>query len=182
MIYSLQMSTKEKIGVIIAMSLGCLYATRIIYIIIASTNPVPSAGITAAVKTSFLPGIGKFSEPTYELADLLIWSNAEVAVTIMAASIPFFRVLLRQVRSSYSGRSKKPYRQSYRLESYGGAMGNGTLGRKGIKEIPKVRGPDGDDLSERSILGDGIIVGSGGHGNIVKSSEVTIEYSEERKT
>ncbi|KAF2658914.1 hypothetical protein K491DRAFT_582023, partial [Lophiostoma macrostomum CBS 122681] len=85
-IYHLQMSGKEKAGVIVAMSLGFL------------------AGITAAVKTAFLPGAGDFTDPNFDFTDLLIWSLAETAVTIIAASIPFFRVLLRRVRSSYKNR------------------------------------------------------------------------------
>jgi hypothetical protein len=150
------MSKKEKVGVIIAMSLGCL------------------AGITAAVKTSTLPGIGKFKDPTFQLADLLIWSNAEVAVTIIAASIPFFRVLLKHIASSYD-RSKPP-KNSYRLESYGAERATIGTGSKRVKEIERI---GDDDWSERGIMEDGTIINNGV--SIMKSSEITIEYAEERK-
>jgi hypothetical protein len=93
----------------------------------------------------------------------------------MAASIPFFRVLLRAVTSSYS-RSQPPYRQSYRLDSYANG-GVSRTGRKGVREIPGRA--DDDNMSEQSILRDGIVVHNG---TIVKSSEVTIEYSEDRKS
>ncbi|KAF2707091.1 hypothetical protein K504DRAFT_492641, partial [Pleomassaria siparia CBS 279.74] len=74
-----------------------------------------SAGIVAAIKTSFLPGVGDFSDMTFQIVDLLIWSDAETAVTILAASIPFFRVLIRDTTTK--GGINDPYRQSYRLES-----------------------------------------------------------------
>lgn len=151
------MSRKEKVGVIIAMSLGCL------------------AGITAAVKTSTLPGIGKFKDPTFQLADLLIWSNAEVAVTIIAASIPFFRVLLRHITSSYD--RSKPKRHSYRLESYGGKIATIGTGSKGPKERERI---GDDDWSERGIMEDGMIVSNGP--SIMKNSEITIEYAERKAT
>jgi hypothetical protein len=122
------------------------------------------AGITATIKTSTLPGVGEFSDPTHQLADLLIWSNAEVVVTIIAASIPFFRVLLRTITSSYQ-KSKRSgggqYRQSYRLESYGNdrsfGIGMGRRSRnRGIIEIPA----RGDEMSDKSILGDGMVMGA----------------------
>src|SRR5687768_12427180 len=97
----------------------------------------------------------------------MIWSNAEVAVTIIAASIPFFRVLLRHITSSH-GRSKQIRANSYRLGSYGyGTNANGSrTGRHGVKEIISVSKSGGMDRmrdldefseSERSILGqDGV--------------------------
>ena len=136
-----------------------------------------SAGITAAVKIKFLPGIGHFTDPTFQLGELLIWSNAEVAVTIVAASIPFFRVLLRQV-SSYN-RSKPKYRQSYRLESFGRdnpTIGTGRVRSKKITDI----GAQDDNISEQSILRDGVLINGSG-GTIVKSQEVVIEFSDEKR-
>jgi hypothetical protein len=132
---------------------------------------------------------------TLPSADLLIWSNAEVAVTIIAASIPFFRVLLRAVTSSYT-RSKQLRHNSYRLESYGnGTQPNGSrIGRMGVKEIPTSKGGMGErhrDLdefseSERSILGRdgvGVIISGGGEeeeggrGGITKRDDVVVEFS-----
>jgi hypothetical protein len=136
------------------------------------------AGITAAVKTSFLPGAGDFTDPNFDLTDLLIWSLAETAVTIIAASIPFFRVLLRQVRSSYKNRSHMP--NSYRLDSYGGKHGTAKIRHSAIREI----GERDDDYSERGILDDDMFVCQGGQtdlGRIVKSSEVRIEWHDEKE-
>lgn len=123
----------------------------------------------------------------------MIWSNAEVAVTIIAASIPFFRVLLRHVTSSY-GRSKRLRANSYRLESYGhGTNGHGSrIDRHGVKEIAMSKSGMGDRMrdldefseSERSILGpdgNGVMITGGGDqgegGGITKREDVVVEFS-----
>ncbi|KAF2266440.1 hypothetical protein CC78DRAFT_147847 [Lojkania enalia] len=145
-IWNLQMGKREKVGVISAMSLGFL------------------AGITAAVKTSFLPGAGNWKDPIYSLADLLIWSHAETAVTIVASCIPFFRVLIKNTTSKGS----KPYRHSYRLESFH------NTGRRqkhhGSVDV-------GDDMSETSILRNAVQGGA-----IVKMNEISVEYHVEKPT
>ncbi|KAF2872392.1 hypothetical protein BDV95DRAFT_382862 [Massariosphaeria phaeospora] len=143
-IWRLQMNTREKLGVVIAMSLGFL------------------AGITAAVKTSYLPGVKKFEDQSYSLADLLIWSMAETSVTIIAASIPFFRVF---VQKASSGGLSGPYRQSYRLESSSNLRRSRGISRHiTVAEI--------DEMSDNGIAADLPIQG----GTIVKGTEVTVEY------
>ncbi|MCJ1446719.1 MAG: hypothetical protein MMC23_007225 [Stictis urceolatum] len=81
----LQMKKREKFGIAIAMSLGVF------------------AGITAIVKTTYIPNIALQQDFTFYCADLLIWAGTETGITIVAASIPFLRPLVRVV-SSY-GRS-----------------------------------------------------------------------------
>ncbi|XDG08484.1 hypothetical protein ABKA04_008099 [Annulohypoxylon sp. FPYF3050] len=81
LIWHLRMKTKERVGVAIAMSMGMC------------------AGATAIVKCYYLqkPHGEDFF---YEGGNLVIWGSAEVATTIMAASIPVLRVLIRDIRES----------------------------------------------------------------------------------
>ncbi|KXX73951.1 hypothetical protein MMYC01_208728 [Madurella mycetomatis] len=74
-IWSLQMSTKEKAGVLIAMTMGVF------------------AGAAAAVKSTTIPGI--IGGDARASIPLLVWGNAEAAICVMAASIPILRFLAR---------------------------------------------------------------------------------------
>ncbi|KAK1750344.1 hypothetical protein QBC47DRAFT_455275 [Echria macrotheca] len=85
LIWHLQMGNKEKFGVLIAMSLGVF------------------AGIIAIVKTYFITGSSRSSDFTFTSADLLIWSGTETAVTIMAASIPFLRLIFKEFAKKSRG-------------------------------------------------------------------------------
>ncbi|KAI1780283.1 hypothetical protein F4818DRAFT_1432 [Hypoxylon cercidicola] len=83
-IIKLQMRPREKIGIMITMSMGIC------------------AGITAIVKcTKFqvLKSTG-FADDVFELS---IWSVAEIATTIMAASIPMLRSLVREATAIGGG-------------------------------------------------------------------------------
>ncbi|KAK3689145.1 hypothetical protein B0T22DRAFT_380612 [Podospora appendiculata] len=92
-VWNLQMRRKEKIGVAVAMSMGVF------------------AGCTAFIKCSKIPTI-LTSDFTYDGYILIMWGSAEVAITIMAASIPVLRVLIRDVgmvtRRPYSGKRTDP--------------------------------------------------------------------------
>ncbi|KAK4185580.1 hypothetical protein QBC35DRAFT_389179 [Podospora australis] len=108
-IMNLQMQTREKIGVALAMSMG-----------------IHSAAASAFIKCASLPELGGrdfprrkpigFAEERKTLTDvriddgvtLVIWGNAEAAVTIMAASVPLLRALVRTV-----GRPKKRGQYAY---------------------------------------------------------------------
>ncbi|KKA29668.1 hypothetical protein TD95_001364 [Thielaviopsis punctulata] len=81
-IWDLQMKTKEKIGVGVAMSMGVFAAT------------------TAFIKASKIPSLSS-GDFTYYGAELVIWSAAEVGTTVMAASIPILRVLITHMKTSY---------------------------------------------------------------------------------
>ncbi|KAK3898652.1 hypothetical protein C8A05DRAFT_47082 [Staphylotrichum tortipilum] len=78
-IWTLTMNRKEKIGVMIAMSMGVF------------------AGITSIIKITQLPSISNstFTESTTQL---VILAAAESAITIIAASIPILRALIRDSR------------------------------------------------------------------------------------
>ncbi|KAK5654592.1 hypothetical protein OQA88_7221 [Cercophora sp. LCS_1] len=81
LIWGLQMKTKEKIGVAVAMSCGIF------------------AGITAIIKTTHIPKM--LSTDSADGVVLFIWGNAESCVTIIAASIPILRVFAREVKTKY---------------------------------------------------------------------------------
>ncbi|KAF2279817.1 uncharacterized protein EI97DRAFT_187630 [Westerdykella ornata] len=84
-IWKVQMNKREKFGVCLAMSMGVL------------------AGTTGIVKTIFLPTMGHSAHKdfSWDGYDLLIWSCAESSATIIGASIPFLRVLVKNVASTH---------------------------------------------------------------------------------
>ncbi|KAK8088295.1 hypothetical protein PG997_003256 [Apiospora hydei] len=78
LIMKVNMRLAERIGVAVAMSCGVF------------------AGATAFVKTAYVINLGS-KDPIYDTAPLVVWSHAEIAVTIVAASIPVLRVLAKDV-------------------------------------------------------------------------------------
>ncbi|ORY61555.1 uncharacterized protein BCR38DRAFT_476275 [Pseudomassariella vexata] len=75
MLWNLNMSKKEKLGALCAMSMGVF------------------AGITSLIKTITIPGTGK--PDIADTIQLVILAVAEIAVTIIAASIPILRALAK---------------------------------------------------------------------------------------
>ncbi|KAH6638434.1 hypothetical protein C7974DRAFT_391600 [Boeremia exigua] len=157
-IHKLQMKRREKWNIILAMSMGCL------------------AGVACAVKTAYLPLIGTWADFTYNIGDVLIWAITESAITIMAASIPFMRLMVQDFTSR--GDSKGPSfgnTGSYRLEDTprsGRRIGMRTdisAQKKGLDTIAL----EGDDQSDRSILRD-----AKDCDRITTTREVTVAYSE----
>ncbi|KAI1325213.1 hypothetical protein F5Y16DRAFT_378631 [Xylariaceae sp. FL0255] len=95
-IWNLQVRTKEKVGIMVSMSLGVI------------------AGVVGIYKSSTIPKVGRSTDFTYGTALVLIWLVAEVCATIIASSIPFYRPLLRHA----GGRSaNKSLQDSYVLKS-----------------------------------------------------------------
>lgn len=156
LIWGLQMQKKEKLGIALAMSLGCL------------------AGATAIMKCVSLPTLAN-GDFTYDGAALVIWGNAEVATTIMAASIPVLRVLFMHVKSS----AERYYGSSDRR------TGGASTMRSKNHTVITAKGDDrhrtkahavhimGDDSSDRSILDSS----NPGNGKIIQTNEVVLEYS-----
>ncbi|KAK4235979.1 hypothetical protein C8A03DRAFT_36166 [Achaetomium macrosporum] len=103
-IWNLQMKKREKIGVIASMSLGVV------------------AGVVGIYKSSTIPAVSRNVDFTHGTALVLIWLVAEVTATVIAASIPFYRPLVRKV--SRSGNSKG----SYAMSGMGGRSGHSKLG------------------------------------------------------
>ncbi|KAF2768766.1 hypothetical protein EJ03DRAFT_259930, partial [Teratosphaeria nubilosa] len=81
-IWRLQMTTREKLAIAIAMSLGVF------------------AGATAIVKTTYLVNLSAKSDFTYALPPLLWWAAAEDGLTLVASSIPVLRPLLMMLVGS----------------------------------------------------------------------------------
>ncbi|KAK8037318.1 hypothetical protein PG991_000664, partial [Apiospora marii] len=95
---NMTMPLREKVGVTVAMSMGAI------------------AGITGIVKSVLVSAITD-PDVTYSRVDLTIWTIAEPAVTIMAASLPVLRMLYREFRSSQrsyykNGASSNQYGQT----------------------------------------------------------------------
>ncbi|KAL1890726.1 hypothetical protein Sste5346_008051 [Sporothrix stenoceras] len=128
LIRNLQMKKAEKYAVIFAMSLGVF------------------AGITAIIKTYFISGSQRSKDFTFTTANLLIWSGAETAVTIIAASLPFLRLLLKEATSKNKTVNGRP--DTYYLEEM-----TRTDGARGASMTRASRPPQ-DDESEKSILGE----------------------------
>ncbi|KAK1507430.1 hypothetical protein CTAM01_02542 [Colletotrichum tamarilloi] len=85
-VWDLQMVKREKAGVAIAMSIGVLAG------IVAVLKAVEALEVTRVVGTEF----------SRRLAVLSIWIHAEPNATIVAASIPVLRVLIRDVAKSFA--------------------------------------------------------------------------------
>ncbi|KAK5655071.1 hypothetical protein OQA88_5970 [Cercophora sp. LCS_1] len=159
LIWGLQMQKKEKLGIAIAMSLGCL------------------AGATAIMKCVSLPTMAN-GDFTYDGAALVIWGNAEVATTIMAASIPVLRVLFIHVKTS----AERYYGSSDQRTGLGSSMRSKhhtvitANDRKNDERRAKSNMAMGDDRSDRSILD----ASNPRDGKIIQTNEVVLEYSHRR--
>ncbi|KAK0624516.1 hypothetical protein B0T17DRAFT_492545 [Bombardia bombarda] len=161
-IWGLQMRKKEKIGVAVAMSMGIF------------------AGVTGFVKTSKVPLM--LSDDFADGVDLFIWGNAESAITIIAASIPILRVLIRDVaqtrryhktgiggKTGMSGSTKLP---STVVTTVSGGRDKGDIARKKR---------DLDDDSDKSILGnDGDRTPRTAGNKIVQTNDFSVEYHQRK--
>ncbi|KAK7932065.1 hypothetical protein PG985_002777 [Apiospora marii] len=96
---NLQMKFKEKIGVGVAMSLGVFAA---------------GTGIVKTIKLNNL----RNEDFSYNGGDLQIWSIVEIAMTLIAASIPVLRPFLRDAISS-AGRYISADASNARTDPYG---------------------------------------------------------------
>ncbi|KAF2132990.1 hypothetical protein P153DRAFT_333811 [Dothidotthia symphoricarpi CBS 119687] len=154
-IRKVRMRQREKWGLIIAMSMGCL------------------AGVCCVVKTAYIPGAATWVDFTYSTADMLIWALAESSITIIAASLPFLRLILKDM-SSYSG--SQSLKLSIRLPSQGDNA-TGIRSQQKPHKSHAVHPEDvrDDEASDRSILAET----RGEFGKIMRSREVRIEYNDE---
>ncbi|KAH6890675.1 hypothetical protein B0T10DRAFT_596850 [Thelonectria olida] len=149
MMWKLQMKKREKAGLSLAMSLGVF------------------AGIAAAIKTSYLPTIARSIDFTYTCDKLLIWAGCETSVTIMATSLPFFRLVLKEVSAKAKGR----HARGYRLEEEESSNSN-QRSRSGRTVIVQSNREQTDNSSDTCILHN-----TGKTSNtIMQTSHVTVEY------
>lgn len=132
-----------------------------------------SAAIACTFKTVYLPSIGTKTDSTYDISEILIWTSAESAITIVAVSVPFLWPMTKHISSR--GGSQEPsndYTESYKLD--GRLGGSRSLGTKvNIEAQPASTRVGADDDSDRSILRE-----ARASGKITKTREVTVEYSE----
>lgn len=107
--------------------------------------------------------------------DLFIWGNAESCVTIIAASIPILRVLIRDVRTTY-----RNYYVSEQNDNLTATRRSRTRGQNSVVVTAGRRNNSDstnklDDGSEKSIL-----EGRASPGKIVRRNEISIEYQDRK--
>ncbi|RFN52106.1 hypothetical protein FIE12Z_3658 [Fusarium flagelliforme] len=175
-IWKLNMKQKEKIIIAGSMSFGFV------------------AGACGIVRTCEVVN-GFTANYTLDTVPLIIWSAAEMAVTLICIGIPILRPLWRRVLHNSNLSSERYYRkqeennneQSYNMDSMPPSNGN----RRGFhKSHPKlgIRGPGtitriaGDNKSDESILGPEYRQGKGSSpspapGGIHVKQDVHVDYS-----
>ncbi|KAK4459467.1 hypothetical protein QBC42DRAFT_231687 [Cladorrhinum samala] len=119
-LWELQMSRKEKIGVVVAMSMGVF------------------AGAAAAIKSSTFLGFNQNADPTASVP-LVIWGNAEAAICIIAASIPILRALARGGSRGPVPRGYDTYLTNAMTET--GASGADALRTRVVSLAPPIQPP-----------------------------------------
>ncbi|KAH8728456.1 hypothetical protein GQ44DRAFT_675821 [Phaeosphaeriaceae sp. PMI808] len=131
LLWNIQIKIEEKIGVIVAMSMGFF------------------AGVVTIVKTVYIPqgyADGYISDKS---AQITIWSLVEPTVTIIAASIPVLRVFLKEHTTSiarfYGSRSRKSKYCSTN-QHYITIVVEAGRGQTEVNQQP-------DDRRDRGILG-----------------------------
>jgi hypothetical protein len=91
MLWNLNMKSREKFGVAIAMSLGVF------------------AGSIAIIKCTKLKANATSLDPTFDVGELLLTAGAENALIIIAACLPTLRPILRKVFPSTAKSSENSY-------------------------------------------------------------------------
>ncbi|KAK3986105.1 hypothetical protein QBC44DRAFT_297666 [Cladorrhinum sp. PSN332] len=137
-IWNLQMRFQEKIGVIVSMSLGVV------------------AGVIGIYKSTTIPYVARSADFTHGTAIVLIWLVAEVTATILAASIPFYRPLVRRVSST------RGTKESYGMGRVGGSHGHSKLSSQHELDVKS------DHIDEHPL----------NHPVVVRKTEIAIEYDQ----
>ncbi|KAK4167023.1 hypothetical protein QBC43DRAFT_349847 [Cladorrhinum sp. PSN259] len=109
LVWGLQIKRREKIGVVVAMSMGVF------------------AGVTAFVKASKILTLGG-KNFTYQGTALLAWTAAEISTTIIASCIPVLRVLFRELRDGSVRRHRWHGIVTYKLSHSGGTSSGRSRG------------------------------------------------------
>ncbi|KAH8658332.1 hypothetical protein BX600DRAFT_65139 [Xylariales sp. PMI_506] len=152
LIWKLQMKRVEKIGVCLCMSMGIV------------------SGVMACVKSAFL--VDSLSDYTYKSVPLLMWSSVELSVVVIACSVPFLRLLFKEIRTKSSSRGRSKYAsQGYRLDAINTFNDTKTpKNRTLIKADTTTKITD--DSSDKSILGS-----PQGLSAIRRTDVITIQHS-----
>lgn len=107
--------------------------------------------------------------------DLFIWGNAESCVTIIAASVPILRVLIRDVKTSY-----RNYYVSEQNDNDTASKRSRIRGQNSVVVTAGHRSHNPsanklDDGSDKSILD-----GRASPGKIVRRNEIVVEYQDRK--
>jgi len=162
-IWKLQMRPAEKIGIVVAMSMGIF------------------AAATAFVKSSKISKLAA-GDISYEIADLAVWSTAEAAVSIMAASLPVLRVLIRDVKNSSANKYGRHTDETG--DMYGSTRKSHVRGYQNTTTVTVERLPSeergyfgaDDGASDKSIIRDAAAPTTAA-GGIIRRDEVKVAYS-----
>lgn len=113
-----------------------------------------SAGVVGIYKTSTISLVARNTDFTYGTAFPLIWLTAEVSATVIAASIPFFRPLVRAVAGSTQ-------KESYNLSK---------VSRPGTNPLVRTHDQlEGDDRSDKAIWKP--------NQHILKQTSITVQHN-----
>lgn len=108
--------------------------------------------------------------------DLFIWGNAESCVTIIAASVPILRVLIRDVKTSYRNYYVSEHNDNTTASKHAKSRGQNSVVVTGGCRSMNPSTNQLDDGSEKSIL-----EGSASPGKIIRRNEVVVEYQDRKE-
>ncbi|KAJ3580275.1 hypothetical protein NPX13_g278 [Xylaria arbuscula] len=150
LVRNLNMKRAEKLGVAIAMSFGTI------------------AGITALIRTVFLPSLASSTFST-KATTLVIWYVAEPATTIIAASIPVLRALIKELHTSGA--------KYFSGEKYGSGRpdASGVKASKGASKTRRVSASH-QPSSDNGYWLSRILEGATEPGKIMQTQEIRLSY------
>ncbi|OAL51188.1 hypothetical protein IQ07DRAFT_679479 [Pyrenochaeta sp. DS3sAY3a] len=181
LIWHLQLRTREKLGVGIAMSMGVL------------------SGVCAIVKGVYIVQLRQ-QDFFYNGKDVTIWTAVETATAIIAASIPVLRVFFKETVSSFSNSRGRSHNQSTktvplsrisRSHQTSQSVTMHAIGKNkdgGWTTLEPIEDGSGDGASQKSILREedinygrgtaGIVIEE--PGGIVQANTVTVTVEKDR--
>lgn len=146
-----------------------------------------SAALTSIMRALYIPSIYS-TDYTWDEVELFVWTAAELATTIIAASIPILRVLLRTMVTSTQRRKTEGVTNTFKTGTYMCStavgrsqsykrMDNDLVSQKS-KTGERLRGISEDRESEASVgLGrEKAFEDRMESGGIVKTEEIQVEY------
>ncbi|CAN8097803.1 unnamed protein product [Discula destructiva] len=167
-IMSLRMHIKEKIGVAVCMSLGIV------------------AAMTSIMRAVHIPDV--YTEDyTWNESQLFVWTAAELATTIIAASIPVLRTLLRDIlistqrRDGKTGATNTFKTGTYMCSTVGRAQSYRRMTGDMISQKPgggHLNGisEDVESLNSLPRTPEKSLETGRDHGGIMKTEEVEVQY------
>lgn len=144
---------------------------------VSNTKRNRSAGITSVVRAIQVPAL-QAKDYTYDSGELFIWTGAELATTIIAASIPVLRMLLRDIVSSTCQRNQDTAMNTFKNGTFRSNKGNLTT----IISSTTGNQKRGGDLANIGQSGESVTslidtpANSMDKGGIMKTEVVTVNY------